>query len=184
MNKVSIIAGCWRSYPISFLETNGLRPTPSRVRETLFNWLNVDIINATVLDLFSGSGVLAFEALSRGAKSATLVENNIKTYQQLQQQAQKFKPQPINVDIVCQDAFNYIKSANNSFDIIFLDPPFRCYDLVELLLKIAQSHLIKSKSKIYLESEMAITIHQLPHKIQLLKQKKAADVHYALIEVD
>lgn len=89
--SVKIISGKWQRKSIDFIDAPGLRPTPNRVRETLFNWLAFELAGASVLDLFAGSGILSFEALSRGAKSASLVEFNQSVYQQLLRQKKIFK---------------------------------------------------------------------------------------------
>lgn len=179
-SKVFIIAGKWRHQPVEFLAGNMLRPTPNRIRETLFNWLAFEIIGTNVLDLFAGSGILAFEALSRGAKSATLVEKSKKNYQQLQQQSHKLSHK--NTIILCQDALDYLPEKHQQlFDIVFLDPPFGGYDTATLLKQIILANVLRPRSKIYLESQTVLTKDQLPTPMTILKQKQASRVHYVLL---
>src|SRR5690606_13475930 len=104
-----------------------LRPTPSRIRETLFNWLAFDIQDAHCVDFFAGTGILGFESLSRGAKHCTMVEINSKTAGELRKLADNMKIMPSHIDIKQQDAFAFIKQAASEgkrFDIFYLDPPF------------------------------------------------------------
>ncbi len=185
MNKISIIGGKWRSLVVEFLDEPGLRPTPNRVRETLFNWLALDIVGACVLDLFAGSGVLAFESLSRGASKATLIDNNPKIYTQLNKQYQKLSRNKNNsVNIICIDADKYLQKYKHKFDIVFLDPPFSDFDAVKLLKQVISANILQSGSKIYLEASQALNNTQLPQALSLQKAKKAADVYYHLLHYD
>jgi 16S rRNA (guanine966-N2)-methyltransferase len=154
-----------------------IRPTPDRARETLFNWLQPIIEGANCLDLYAGSGVLGFEALSRGAAGITLVEKNKKGAAMLAQQAEELGS--IAHKIVCDDALNYLSSSSEQFDIVFLDPPFAenlLQNTCETLLN--RGHL-RSGARVYVESDSEITI-ELPYTI--LKQARAGKVHYVLLE--
>ncbi len=122
--QVRVIAGRWRGRPLLFNARPGLRPTPNRVRETLFNWLQGEVAGARVLDLFAGSGALAFEALSRGAASAVLLEADAQSARQLREQAALFAASEV-CDIHQDDALRWLqKTATPCFDLVFLDPPF------------------------------------------------------------
>ena len=162
------------------LSTNpDLRPTPDRVRETLFNWLQPLIEGANCLDLFAGSGALGFEALSRGAASVTMVEQNRKGADSLERQAEILGATGHN--IVCKDAINYLSSSTEQFDIVFLDPPFTknlLQNTCETLLN--RGHLGPG-ARVYVESDSEIAV-TLPYTI--LKQSRAGKVHYALLESD
>lgn len=154
-----------------------IRPTPDRARETLFNWLQPVIEGATCLDLYAGSGVLGFEALSRGAASTTFVEKNKKSAAMLAQQAEKLGS--VAHKIVCDDAFNYLSSSSEQFDIVFVDPPFAenlLQNTCETLLN--RGHL-RSGARVYAESDSAIVVEP-PYTI--LKQARAGKVHYVLLE--
>ena len=122
-NQLRIIGGKWRGRKIKFPDIEGLRPTPDRVRETLFNWLSPVIIGAKCLDLFAGSGALGFEALSRGASKTVFVDSNNLVTQQLQYNQQLF--QCSDIEIHKMSAEQYLQTTEKSFDIIFLDPTLK-----------------------------------------------------------
>lgn len=183
-NTVKIIGGQYSRRSISFIQANGLRPSPVRVRETLFNWLQFELNKACVLDLFAGSGVLGFEALSRGASKITLVENNQKTYTQILQNAKQFNTK--NIRIIQDDAGHYLEQLSKqaeptAFDYIFLDPPFGQQYLNDILTKINQAGVLNLQGKIYIETELTLNAVLLPNNMSFLKQKKAGNVHYGLI---
>ena len=147
--KVRIIAGQWCSRNIEFPSLKSLRPTPDRVRETLFNWLSPSIAGAKCLDLFAGSGILGFEALSRGAAHAILVDNNIRVCKQLEEQAQILNAN--NIRIVHQEATEFIADNQDSFDIVFIDPPFNsklAFTIADMLL---EHPMLNSEAIIYVE---------------------------------
>src|SRR5207342_1611189 len=120
---VLFIGGAWRSRLIAFPSKKDLRPTPDRVRETLFNWLGQDLTGAVCLDLFAGSGALGFEAASRGARRVVMVENDAAVFQSLE----KFRALigAKAVELVRGDALEYLQRSRERFDVVFLDPPFR-----------------------------------------------------------
>ena len=122
--QVRIIGGNWRSRRIGFPDRPGLRPTPDRVRETLFNWLGQDLSGYHCLDLYAGSGVLGFEALSRGASHVTLVERDALVARALESSAKELNA--VGSRIICSDALKFLRQATNRerYDLIFLDPPF------------------------------------------------------------
>lgn len=178
--SLTIIGGQWRSRKIEVFDADGLRPTPNRVRETLFNWLQADIFNSRCLDLFAGSGALSFEAASRGAKNVMQIENNVAACQVLKSNAEKLNATQIQT--IQSDALVYLQnSPENPFDVVFIDPPFG-YDLVaqscELLEK---NNWLAPYAKIYIETETNLTL-ELPENWQLLKSKIAGEVAYRLFE--
>ena len=122
-NSVRIIGGGWRGRRITFPDVPGLRPTPDRVRETLFNWLQHDIAGARCLDLFAGSGALGLEALSRGAKELVFVEQSVAASRALQEQLARLGAERRS-QVVEMGAARYLRGAAPAFDIVFLDPPF------------------------------------------------------------
>lgn len=180
MSKIKIIGGHWRSRQIEVLDAKGLRPTPNRVRETLFNWLQSDIFNAHCLDLFAGSGALSFEAASRGAKAVVQVENNAAACAVLKANAEKLGASQIQT--IQTDALSFLKKAPQTpFDIIFLDPPFSL-DLASQSCKLLDEHnWLAPYAKIYVETETALEFPQ-PKNWQLLKSKTAGEVAYRLFE--
>ncbi|MFT5131870.1 MAG: 16S rRNA (guanine966-N2)-methyltransferase [Gammaproteobacteria bacterium] len=154
-----------------------LRPTPSRVRETLFNWLSPVIDGANCLDLFAGSGALGFEALSRGAARVTMVEQNRNSVNMLVQQSREFQTAGLN--IVCDDAMNYLDASVEKFDIVFLDPPFSKNLLQNTCETLLNKGHLGSKALVYLESDGDIAITSA---YTISKQGKAGKVHYMLLE--
>ena len=122
-NRVRIIGGAWRSRVIEFPDSAGLRPTPNRVRETLFNWLGQDLGGWRVLDAFAGSGALGFEAASRGATAVLLLEHDGTLVASLQASAQRLGTAELQVQRT--DALRWMATAEpGSFELVLLDPPF------------------------------------------------------------
>ena len=180
-HKIKIIGGQWRSRQIEVFNAQGLRPTPARVRETLFNWLQADVFNSRCLDLFAGSGALSFEALSRGAQTVVQIENNPQVCQVLKQNAQKLASS--NIELQQIDAFTYLKTAeSNAFNIVFVDPPFSQNCVLDSCYLLQRNGWLSEHAKIYIESEHDLDLSILPASWQLLKHKKAGDVTYRLFE--
>jgi 16S rRNA (guanine966-N2)-methyltransferase len=176
MNKVRIIGGELRSRMISLPDAEGLRPTPDRVRETLFNWLGQTLYGRTCLDLFAGSGALGFEAASRGAERVVMVERNPAVLRALQDNVKKLGC--ANVFIQGQDGLEFVSRDAQQYDVIFLDPPFQS-DYLPRLLEILPQRLNKN-GVVYVESGAAITV---PPPWQVIKSGKAGQVHYQLLQV-
>lgn len=176
MNKVRIIGGDLRSRLISFPDAEGLRPTPDRVRETLFNWLGQTLNGRTCLDLFAGSGALGFEAASRGAERVVMVERNRTVLHALQDNARKLGC--ANVSVQGQDGLEFASRDAYKYDVIFLDPPFKS-DYLPKLLEILPQRLNDS-GVVYVESGAAIDV---PPPWQTIKSGKAGQVHYQLLQV-
>ncbi len=151
-NLVRIIGGQWRSRRLKFAAVPGLRPTPDRVRETLFNWLQGKVAGADCLDLFAGSGALGFEALSRGANSVVMVEKHPDAAQALKDNVAVLQTQ--QAQIIQDDAMRYLQRVDTAFDLIFLDPPFRQNKLATILEQITSKHLLKPQGMVYLEQEL------------------------------
>lgn len=122
-NEVRIVGGAWRSRRIRFPPRAGLRPTPDRVRETLFNWLGQDLTGFTCLDLFAGSGALGFEAASRGAARVVLVEHDREAHAALMANHEALRASR-QVEVVRSDALEFLRGEAGQYDVIFLDPPF------------------------------------------------------------
>lgn len=182
--ELRIIAGKWRGRKITFVAVDGLRPSPSRIRETLFNWLNNDISSSHCLDLFAGSGALGFEALSRGAESVAMVELNKIVTQQLKKNREHLQTDALQ--IIQQDAtqLQNLKSIlKHKIDIVFCDPPFNNQLVQPLLQALDDSGLLQNTALIYIETEKSLTNLLLPEHWTLIKEKVAGDVRYRLIEV-
>jgi 16S rRNA (guanine966-N2)-methyltransferase len=121
-NKVRIIGGAWRSRLIAFPSAKDLRPTPDRVRETLFNWLGQDLAGKACLDLFAGSGALGFEAASRGAQRVAMVERDPVAFKALAANRSRLRADA--VELTKSDALEFLRSDGGVYDVVFLDPPF------------------------------------------------------------
>ena len=174
-NKVRIGGGEWRSRLLTFPDAPGLRPTPDRVRQAVFNWLGQELHGLTCLDLFSGTGVMGFEALSRGARQVVMVEKSIPAYKALIENKQL-----LNADaaqILNMDALQFLAQNQLVFDIIFLDPPYNQGWLPKLLPQL-QQHLTP-EGLLYVEAEFSV---QDGDGWQVLKHGKAGNVHYHLLK--
>lgn len=179
-NQLRIIGGQWRSRRIPIADVAGLRPTPDRVRETLFNWLQTVIAGARCLDLFAGSGALGFEALSREAASVVFVEQDGRAFKQLQANALTLGAS--QAQLVQADAFVYLQREIAGFDIIFLDPPFH-YALPEKALdKLTEQQLIKPAAFIYLEHEAEYALDFSKWDLEIHRQTKAGQVMSFLLK--
>ena len=182
-NSVRIIAGAWRGRRIHFPDMPALRPTPDRVRETLFNWLQHSITDARVLDLFAGSGALGLEALSRGARQAVFVEQFPAAARALQEQLVRFGAAPKG-RILEMGAARYLRTPGEPFDIAFLDPPFGTNALTEYIPLLDTGDWLKVGSLVYLENERSAGVPPLPGHWELLKSKSAGEVGYHLVRVN
>lgn len=121
-NRVRIIGGAWRSRVIRFAGARAVRPTPDRVRETLFNWLGQDLTGAACLDLYAGSGALGFEAASRGARRVVMVERDAQVFRALERSRDALGA--AQVELVRADALEFLRGDSGRYDVVFLDPPF------------------------------------------------------------
>lgn len=177
-NKLRLIGGQWRSRQLHFQGTQGLRPTPARVRETLFNWLQYDILGSRCLDLYAGSGALGFEAASRGAQTVIQVENNPLACQSLLDNARLLGARQL--DIQAMDVLAYLGVSGAPFDIVFLDPPFG-QGLAQTTCQLLERHnWLGGRAKIYVETEKRLRLDGLPNNWGLIKHKVAGAVAYRL----
>jgi 16S rRNA (guanine966-N2)-methyltransferase len=176
-NQVRINAGVWRSRLLKFPDVEGLRPTPERVRITVFNWLGQDLTGKTCLDLFAGTGAFGFEALSRNAKNVTMVENSRSAYNALLENQVMLKAE--NCQILNQDALLFLANNTQKFDVIFCDPPYNKAWLNKLL-PVLNQHLAEN-GLLYVEAEFAI---ESDATWQLKKHDKAGNVYYHLMQLN
>ena len=158
-------------------DAQGLRPTPDRVRETLFNWLQAHVHGANCLDLFAGSGALGIEAVSRGAASSVLIEQDGKTAETLRESLKMLDADEIVVHQA--DALQWVKTADQAFDIIFLDPPFGKNMIEQTMTHLDESECVSEGTLIYVESECS---WQPEKNVEVIKQAKAGQVHYMLLK--
>ncbi len=177
--ELRIIGGDWRSRKLRFPEAGGVRPTPARTRETLFNWLNYHLAGRRCLDLFAGSGALGLEALSRGAGRTVFVDHTPALAQALRSNLRLLKSE--SGDVICQsvDAF-LAQPPAEPFDILFMDPPFRQGWLETLFPLIADQGWVRPGGWVYVEHESEMPTPQVPDSWFLHRQKSAGQVTYCL----
>jgi 16S rRNA (guanine966-N2)-methyltransferase len=175
LGEIRIIGGQWRGRKLTVLDHPGLRPTPDRLRETLFNWLNDSVIGSRCLDLFAGSGALGIEAASRGAETVLLVERESKIVQTLDRQLAKLLPH--HIEVICADALPFLcKTPPAPFDIVFLDPPFDDNLLTPACQLLEQYQWLKPTAHLYLETERHCGKPQIPPAWQIIRQQTAGQV--------
>ena len=177
-NQLRIIGGEWKRRLLPFASIDGLRPTPDRVRETLFNWLMWDIQNSHVLDLCAGSGALSFEALSRGAAHVVMIEPNHTQAQFLKDNIRLLKAE--NCQLKVMTAQQALVGLNTQFDVVFLDPPYGLNLWQELAEK--ADPLIKNEAYIYVEADCYLSKLVLPSNWVLMKETKAGAVRAGLYQ--
>jgi 16S rRNA (guanine966-N2)-methyltransferase len=175
---IRIIGGLYRGKKLYFPDLEGLRPTPDRVRETLFNWLMHCIRDARCLDAFAGSGALGLEAFSRGAAQVVFLEQSPLAYANLHKTITAFNSPKLK--LLKTNALDYLHHGQEEFDIIFLDPPFAQNYLPQCMANLTERHLLKRGGLVYLESDTAIQLDE--QQWRQVKLKKAGQVMYGLFE--
>ena len=176
--SVRIIAGRWRRRHLRVFSKPGLRPTPDRVRETLFNWLADELPGARCLDLFAGTGALGFEAASRGAEKVVLIERDAQLAGNLREQAAVLDASMVEIE--CKDALAWLREPAEAFDIIFIDPPYGSIALPNLLETLQQSARLKPTSIVYVETSADDGHAVFPDTWSVLRDKRAGGVRYYL----
>ena len=187
-NQVRIIGGLWKGRKLSFSAGADLRPTPSRARETLFNWLAPGIEGSDCLDLFAGSGALGFEALSRGARSLTLVDNDRQAAQSLRDNGTQMGAERLAVRK--QGALAFLRQAADDrvfvgsepircWDCIFLDPPFASGLLAKALALLAEGGALKPGGRVYFEARRGAPLNLQDWAID--RQGRAGDSRFGLL---
>ena len=181
--EIRIIGGKWKGKKIYFNLNDDLRPTPDRAKETLFNWLGQDLSEMHCLDLFSGTGALGLEALSRGAKKVTFVEKN-KDYLQKIKKVYSEMSQKEDCDFYCAECLEWVqnKSSKAKYDLIFIDPPFNKNLIDNLLSNILSRELLSESGKIYFEFEKKLDL-KIPESLALKKKKSLGKKSYVLAEI-
>lgn len=185
---VRIIGGQYKRRIVSFIDAEGLRPTPDRLRETLFNWLIADIHDAKVLDSCAGSGVLGFEALSRGAAHTTFIEVSSAQVTMLRQSAEQLRLDASNYQIIqgtAEQVLTQNQTIQRHFDIVFIDPPY-AQDLWQpILTALIKQSLINTKTLIYLEADKDLTL-QLDQLVASINEsaEPLADIAQSLIRFE
>ena len=179
--QIRVIAGLWRGKKINFPPNLHIRPTPDRVKETLFNWLMYKIRGACCLDLFAGSGALGFEALSRGAANLSLIDHSALVIKHLKKTVLELKH--TDIEIIESAIPNYSLKFHTKFDIVFLDPPFY-RDLIEPCVHWLESCCyLNTGAHVYIESEKNTSLEFIPINWTLIKEGQAGIVKYQLFQV-
>ncbi len=177
--QVRIIGGMWRGRKLAVPSLAELRPTGDRIRETLFNWLSPIIGGSYCLDAFAGSGALGFEALSRGAAHATLIDQSAVVVNLLKQEAEILKT--TTADIYQATLPNQLKRPAHLFDIVFLDPPFQSDLLLPMCFYLEENNLLAKEARIYVETNTPVNASTLPNNWEVIKAKKTGGVAYCLL---
>lgn len=171
-----IIGGDWRRRSIDFPDVEAIRPTPDRVRETLFNWLQGEIFGIKCLEPFAGSGILSFEALSRGAAHCTILDQSSVAIRTMQMNLKQLGAAPTQSTLVACDAYQWLEASEEKFDLIFLDPPFAHIGIQDTITSCFK--LLTPGGYLYTESGSPIP-ESADYKIY--RQKRAGAVHFALL---
>ncbi len=177
-NQLRIIAGTWRGRSLGFAAVPGVRPTPDRVRETLFNWLAPVILGARCLDLYAGSGALGLEAASRGAAEVLLVDSDPLVVRTLREQSGMLGADQVRV--VEADSGAFLRGPAEPFDVVFLDPPFREQRLPAAIRQLEAGAWLAAEAWVYLEAERELEL-PLPPNWELYRSKTAGQVAYHLV---
>jgi 16S rRNA (guanine966-N2)-methyltransferase len=176
-NSLRIIGGKWRGRKITFPSVDGLRPTHDRIRETLFNWLMHDVVDANCLDLFAGSGALGLEALSRGAQQVTFIDTNVQVCQSLRDILSELSANAI----VLHDSFESL-STPSPFDLVFLDPPFGSGLLSPAIAWLEAKNILTDSARVYIEVEKGGLPQGMPSNWECSRSKSTSTLDYYLFD--
>ncbi len=182
--EVRVIAGLWRGRKLPVLNAEGLRPTTDRVKETLFNWLMMDIAGSRCLDCFAGSGSLGIEALSRQAQAVVFLEKFADAANQLKKNLVSLKAE--NGKVIQTDTLQFLAQKNSEapFDLVFVDPPFHQGFVPQVLTALEQNGWLAENALIYIETEKNHSPLALPEHWQIIKEKTAGQVVSRLIRIN
>jgi 16S rRNA (guanine966-N2)-methyltransferase len=181
--RVRIVAGKWRGRFLPVADVAELRPTSERIRETVFNWLAPEIEGSRCLDLFAGTGVLGFEALSRGAAETVFVERSGEASDVLRQSIRQLGA--TSATVVCGDAIDHLcHAAPSPMDIVFLDPPFAGQSAEQLCSLLDSKNWLARRATVYLEQDARQSIPALPGGWTVRREKKAGNVRYSLLDAE
>lgn len=182
-NQLRIIGGEWRGRKLRFPDAPNLRPTPDRVRETIFNWLMPMIHGARCLDLFAGSGALGLEALSRGAAFTTFVDSHKIVTQALDAHLAILNSKD-KAEVLQTDSVKFLNNTAQKFDLVFLDPPYHLDLMPKVIPLLENNGWLSNDAMLYLEIEKRQSLPELPANWKKLKEKTAGEVHYYLFQRD
>ncbi len=182
MGAIRLISGQWRGRKLPVLQSEGLRPTTDRTKETLFNWLMPFIRGRTCLDTFAGSGSLGFEALSRYAEHVTFLEKDTAAAAQLKQNISLLDVSSHAAHVHCADSLQKMTELPRQFDLIFIDPPFNQNLIPSTLQTIERANLLASKGLVYIECELPNAGYSVPANWLCVKDKQTKQVSFRLFE--
>jgi 16S rRNA (guanine966-N2)-methyltransferase len=177
--RLRIVAGEWRGRRIAVPSAPGLRPTPDRVRETLFNWLQGIVPGARCLDLFAGAGGLGFEAASRGAARVVMVESAPRVAAHLREQV-RLLDAGNRIEVVADDALRYLRRCDEGFDLVFLDPPFQGDLLTKSLAILIEGRCLRPGARVYMEYAASGESPTLPGGWEIAREGRAGDSAHLL----
>lgn len=178
LGQIRVIGGKWRGRKLPVRDSEGLRPTTDRIKETLFNWLMPVIRDARCLDCFAGSGALGFEALSRFAEHVTFIELDKQNAKLLSEN--KVRLNADNATVLNNSSLTVLSQVGTPFDVVFIDPPFRKGLLSQTIELLEQNQWLADESWIYVESEAELPLTDIPASWQLHREKVAGQVAYRL----
>ena len=178
--KIRIIGGRHRGRKIPVVHED-IRPNSDRVRETLFNWLNYELVNKSCLDLFAGTGILGIEALSRGARKVVFVDHRQDIVSEIKNQVTTLQLK--NASVIFSDSLSYLENPKHldPFDIIFLDPPFGVYSLEKLLEQIDKTKSLNPQGMVYYESSQPLKNKMISNSWDNYRESNAGNVYYGLL---
>lgn len=186
-NQLRIIGGDWKGRKLRFPDAPNLRPTPDRVRETIFNWLAPMIHGAHCLDLFAGSGALGLEALSRGAAFTTFVDSHKKVTQALQSHLDLLEAND-KANVFSIDGVKFLNHEKfkiteaKKYDLVFLDPPYHLDFMQKVVPLLEENNWLNENAMLYLEIEKSQSLPELPTNWKQIKEKTAGEVNYFLFQ--
>ena len=178
--RLRIIGGKWRGRKASFPPNPSIRPTPDRVRETLFNWLMQEMAGSRCLDLFAGSGALGLESLSRGASQVVFVDQDRASCQSIRKNLESLGAGPGTWQVHCSEAADWLARNPEPFDISFMDPPFSSADSSADGYRCLHDVCASTRHYVYVESAAALDASDLPTGWLIHRQKRAGAVHFSL----
>ncbi len=183
LGKIRIIAGKWKGKKISFILDQNLRPTPDRAKEMIFNWLGQNMTGFNCLDLFSGTGGMGIESLSRGSKKVIFVEKDTKTFKKLKENLSNLNLTR-EIELFNKNCIDFLKIPylGKKLDIIFVDPPFRKDLVEEVFFLLKENNYLEQKTIVYLETEKNLDIDFLKEGQNIIKEKSLGEKSYRLIE--
>lgn len=179
-NSFRVIGGTWRGRRLRFADRPGIRPTPDRARETLFNWLQARVAGARCIDLFAGSGALGIEALSRGASEVVFVERDPTAARMIEAHIEALGA---NGQVRCGDAFDFLRGSNDTFDIAFLDPPFDEALHEPALKMLLEQQRMTANGLVYMEAASGQLADALQPGWEFLRTSRAGQVEYGIATV-